>query len=313
MGIDVLEEDILHLGEPLLKIILKDRTTKKNIIWATTDYETLGSGFEAEAEITIPKITGINMNVIQPRIIKSKKDQTGRTKNKAEVFTPAWLCNEQLNLVDDQWFGYKNAFNVSLNNTWRINPNKIFFQKERKKSWSSYVDSSRLEIACGEAPYITSRYDAVSGKLIDVKRRIGILDRKLRVVNENTIREDDWLKWTIRAYQSVYAYEYQGDNLLLARENLLYTFIDNKKLKFGKLPTLKELEIIAHIISWNIWQMDGISLTVPFGKNGSQSYMSNLFDEMELVPPRQQVCRIHDWRSKVTTTYKELSLGEKIR
>ena len=45
--------------------------------------------------------------------------------------------------------------------------------------------SKRLEITCGEAPYIASRYDTVSGEPIEIKRRIGILDRKLRVVTEN--------------------------------------------------------------------------------------------------------------------------------
>ena len=52
----------------------------------------------------------------------------------------------------------------------------------------------------------------------------------MRVVSENAKNEDEWLKWTVRAFQSVYGYEFQGDNLLLlARENLLHTFIDNER------------------------------------------------------------------------------------
>lgn len=58
------------------------------------------------------------------------------------------------------------------------------------------MDSKRLEITCGEAPYIVSRYDAATGEIIPIERRIGILDRKLRVVNENTETEEDWLFWT---------------------------------------------------------------------------------------------------------------------
>ena len=61
-----------------------------------------------------------------------------------------------------------------------------------------------------------------------------------------------------------YGYEWQGDNLLLAREALLYTFIEYFKDKFPE-ETLKKPSIIgiARIISWNLWQMDGIKMVVP--------------------------------------------------
>ena len=91
-----------------------------------------------------------------------------------------------------------------------------------------YVDAKRLEISCGEAPYLVSRYDTVTGKEITIEQRIGLLDRKLRVVGENTNTEEEWFKWTKRAYESTYGYEYQGDSLLIARENLLSTL-----LKYG--------------------------------------------------------------------------------
>ena len=47
-----------------------------------------------------------------------------------------------------------------------------------------------------------------------------------RKTNENTETEADWLKWTYRAFQSVYGYEYQGNNLLIARFNLLMSFVE---------------------------------------------------------------------------------------
>ena len=89
------------------------------------------------------------------------------------------------------------------------------------------MDSRRLEITCGEAPYLVSRYDTTTGGLIVPPiNRIGFLDRKLRVVNENTITEEEWLKWAERAIQSYYGYEYQGDNLLIARINVLLSFYE---------------------------------------------------------------------------------------
>ena len=83
------------------------------------------------------------------------------------------------------------------------------------------MDVKRLEITCGEAPYLVSRYDTVTGRTIPISERVGLLDRKLRVVHENTGTEAEWKKWARRAVESVYGYEFQGDNLLLARENNL--------------------------------------------------------------------------------------------
>ena len=51
--------------------------------------------------------------------------------------------------------------------------------------------------------------------------------------------------------------------MLLARENLLYTFIDYHQDKFGHKPTVKQQEEFAQIISWNIFQMDGLRYVVP--------------------------------------------------
>ncbi|MGL4607423.1 MAG: restriction endonuclease subunit M [Eubacteriaceae bacterium] len=225
--VDILEEDILELGKPILENLLKDRTTRKNIIWATNDYLTLGEGYDAKSSIIIEQITGRHSDVIQPRVAKARELQTNRTRDKAEVFTPSWICNEQNNLIDEQWFGRKDVFNKTLNKSWVSTTDKIIFMDDLKKTWKTYVDANRLEIACGEAPYLVSRYDTVTGNTIPINDRIGLLDRKLRIVNENTSSEKDWLKWATRAIQSTYGFEYQGDSLLLARENVLYTFIDN--------------------------------------------------------------------------------------
>ena len=111
-----------------------------------------------------------------------------------------------------------------------------------------------------------SRYDAATGELLEIRQRIGILDRKLRVVNENTVNETEWFKWVLRAYQSVYGYEFQGDSLLIARINLLITFVDYMQDRWGRVPTDAELRKIVNVIVWNLWQMDGISGTIPFGK-----------------------------------------------
>jgi len=311
--LDIIEEDILELGEPVLENLLKDRTTRKNIIWATNDYLIFCDNYDAKYSMTIDQITGSYSNVIQPRVAKAKEHQTNRTRGKAEVFTPSWICNEQNNLIDEQWFGRKNVFNTTLSKTWISTTEKISFPSYSKKSWQTYIDAKRLEISCGEAPYLVSRYDTVTGNIIHIADRIGLLDRKFRIVNENTFTEEEWLKWATRAIQSIYGFEYQGDNLLLARENILYTFIDNMEYKLNRKPNIDELKSISLIISWNIWQMDGISFTVPFGvieERYKQLTLFDIFSNNESVQSELQICKIKDWRSNASMTYKSLVEGK---
>jgi hypothetical protein len=83
------------------------------------------------------------------------------------------------------------------------------------------------------------------------------------VVSKYCDKKADWLFWAKEAFKASYGYEWQGDNVLLARENLLYTLIDYYQDKFGRRPTVKVQEEFAEIISWNIFQMDGLHYVAP--------------------------------------------------
>ena len=261
--IDVKENYVMELDPELLAILLQDKNSGQNIIWATEDYSDYGYGYGKADEIFVHSITGINGNIIKPRTEKTKKEQQIRIKDKAEVFTPSWVCNKQNNLIDTAWFGSENVFNVEQDKTWTATKGKIEFPDEDGKSWEDYVKANRLEISCGEGPYLASRYDTVTGKIIAIKNRIGLLDRKLRVVSENVSSEPEWYEWAKKAIQSVYGYDWQGDNVLLTRENLLYTFIDYYEAKFHLFPIKEYLREIAEILAWNVWQMDGLKFVIP--------------------------------------------------
>lgn len=277
--IDIKENTLLKLDTELLTILLKDMSSGKNIIWGTDNYVDYGFGYDVNDEIFPRLITGKNGNVIKPRIEKSKKEQQERIKGKAEVFTPSWICNKQNNLVDNAWFGSENVFNTEIEKTWKTTEGKIVFPSENGKSWQDYINANRLEISCGEAPYLASRYDTVTGEIIPVKNRIGLLDRKLRVVSENTDNEPDWYEWAKKAIQSVYGYDWQGDNVLLARENLLYTFSEHYEYKFGVPPIKAYLREIATILAWNIWQMDGLKFVIPNSCKKQKPTQLSLFDD----------------------------------
>lgn len=266
VSIDILENELIEKYPNILDILLCDQTTHRNIFWATDNYEHLGDSYKSDSEIFPDLITGEKGNVIMPRVHKDKVLQLSRSKEMAEVFTPSWICNAQNNLIDNSWFGREGVFNIEIvlkNKTkfWETTKDKIQFPIG--KNWLDYVRDTRLEISCGEAPYLVSRYDTTTGEFIKIKDRIGLLDRKLRVINENLVSETEWLKAAETAYKSTYGFEWQGDSLLLAREALLITFIENFTHKFETEPPLDYIQNIAEIISWNIWQMDGLKGVIP--------------------------------------------------
>lgn len=200
----------------------------------------------------------------QPRVAKPLEAQQARTKAKAEVVTLNWIWSKRNNSVDEEWFGRKDVFSVEGDRTWTAATEKIAFPKD--KNPEDYISDIRLDITCGEAPFVVSRCDVATGEIIPVEQRIGLLDRKLRIIGEITDSPKTWLALTKKAYKSVCGCELQGDNLLIGRINLLMTFVDYWKAKWPE----KDIPIgtfggIAEIISWYLWQIDGLTDRVPLG------------------------------------------------
>lgn len=239
-------EDYLLKKDDLLNILLQDKTTGNNILWATDSYDSNGYLFAPTANITTDLITGALGSLIQPRALKSKTEQLYRTRDKAEVFTPLSIVKQMNEACDTK--------------------------RVTKNNCQEYVALLKLEITCGEAPYIVSRYDPVSEiqELLPLEKRVGFLDSKLNVVSAYCNTQEDWIKWVKIAFQSSYGYEWQGDSLLIARENLLYTFIDYYEDKFKETPSIELQKEIAEIIVWNIFQMDGLKYVVPMSCKNEQ-------------------------------------------
>lgn len=310
MEIIQVNEIVYDIPDEVIEILLKDRNTNKNIIFATSNYK--NGGHRKTDEIIIDFLKNRKKALIRARVNKSKEEQKIRSKEKAEVFTPSWVCNKQNNLIDNAWFNEEDVFNVEKGKKWITSKQKIDFSKCRK-TWEDYVKNICLEVTCGEAPYLTSRYDTVSGEFIPVEERIGLLDRKLRIVSENCIAKEERVKWAICAFKATYAYEFQGDNLLIARENLLLTFIDYHKYKFNVEPSIQSLREIADIISYNIFQMDGLEYIVPFSKKNTvkeENYYIDLFGDKHFLSETDDdsgkskksksesegiFCKIKDW------------------
>ena len=266
----------------ILEILLIDRTTStprktKNIIWANDNYKKINPiSYAATAQIKSELITDKKGSLIMPRALKEIDLQKKRTKNRAEVFTPTWIIKKQNDAVDIEYM------NDDL---------------------ETYVRRKWLEITCGEAPYMVSRYDMETGKTIHLNERVGFIDRKLKRINREVTDKAEWQRLVELAYKSSYGFEWNGDSLLLARKNLLYTYCDYYIDKWGERPLYGLLETVAVIISYNVFQMDGLTYTVPMSekRERAQQLQLSLFDSSDthekvewIITPGKRV-RIMNW------------------
>ena len=279
--IDISEENIRNSMPEILDILLIDRTTttpKKinNIIWANDNYQKYGvKQYAPTAQITAELITGAMDDLIKPRALKSNDLKKERTKSKAEVFTPSWIVKKQNDAVDKNYID-------------------DFLEKYVSRKW--------LEITCGEAPYMVSRYEMETGELIPIEDRVGFVDRKLRRINKEVSDKAEWQRLVELAYQSSYGFEWSGDSLLLARENLLYTYRDYYVDKWEEEPLLSLFLRIANIISYNVFQMDGLKYIIPLSERIEriENYQLSLFDdeiseEFEVIPGKR--VKIMNWET----------------
>mgnify|MGYP000950986260 CR=1 FL=1 len=286
LTVDISEEGIANDSGTLLTILLKDRTTNKNIVWASPSYEGMGKPFCADQPIKKNLIIGPYDSIIQPRVEKNKRNQEIRTRKRGEVFTPPWLVDKQVSIVLDE-----------LDDI----------------SFESFIALRWLELACGEGPYIVTRYDSITGDIIPVEQRVGFLDRKLQRISEQSNTEKEFIKWSKIAYESSYGYELQGDSLLLARENLLLSFCEYYNHKFGKLPTMKVIKQIATIISYNIFQMNGLTKKTPYSDESKDNIQLNLFDEVNNQEQQGDMFTlVKDWNNKMLVSMDSISKGDEM-
>jgi hypothetical protein len=310
--IDISENTLRNRGR-VLDILLADRTRHKpsrpyNIIWATDSYLKYGKNYAPTKQIKREQVTGANGKLIQPRAAKSIEEQKYRTKDKAEVFTPLKIV-KKMNMAID-W----------ASKNWPVS----------EETWVDYISERRLEITCGEAPFIAGRYNptANTGVVITPKNRVGFFDRKLQVVSEYSKTKKEWLHYAEIALKATYGYEWQGDNLLIARENVLLTLDDfykdfcaNKlKLKSKQRLTDEQLEYFAEIISWNIWQMDGLKYVIPLSGDPPAPAVdkSQLVLALSVVEPDKKkskapathigkYAKIKDWDKNKTVKFVDIA------
>lgn len=211
----------------LLEALLMDHTTGDAIIW------------EPGRTMELHEIVGPNpIRPILPRWRKAAEARAARTRKRAEVYTPSWVVGKMVGAIDT----------------------------ETPMDWPEYLRATWLEVTCGEGAYITTRYEMDSGAPIPEPERVGILDRKLRLLREHfgaPVFSRGIVDLCMDALRTVYGYEYQADSLLIARINVLLTIAEHIHLLTGRPINRCEAESAIGDIAHNLWQMDGLTDCIP--------------------------------------------------
>lgn len=288
-----IQKDIRELSAMgLMEKLLADKTTGRHILWATDAYETEGEAYGRGREIELAEIS-----LVKTRARKAAEQQSSRTRRHGEVFTPRWVCDFMNDALDRDWFSVEKM----EPDVWE-DLDALFWQKKGHKTprWQRYVDSRRLEITCGEAPYLAERYDVSTGEEIEVSSRRGLLDRKLLAISHFTETREDWQHWALRAVEATYGYEFQGDNLLIARVNIMKTVMEHYFSKWEEAAPTSFLRKMTNKVAWNLWQMDGLSGRIPYcaeDPEGADLFSFGDIDIRPLLSVGQPVCRVYSWRS----------------
>ena len=156
-----------------------------------------------------------------------KQTDTQQQRTWKKVALPAWVCNKMNNALDADWFCGLGAeetagqLTVELPKAGRCGNAGVFLVCGAElPGMGSMRRAAAWSVTCGE---VSSGVPVRCRHRRDdpVAWRIGILTARCGVVSENAATEDEWRKHATHAVQSTYGYEYQGDNLLLARVNPL--------------------------------------------------------------------------------------------
>lgn len=129
-----IQDEILKLHSiGLLNRLLADKTTGANILWATDAYREQGAEYQRDKEITAQLITGSHSNIIKNRARKAMEQQSERTRQRGEVFTPLWVCRKMNDFADETWFGRPDVFAKGGQPTQQV----------------SFFEASQLAAICG--------------------------------------------------------------------------------------------------------------------------------------------------------------------
>lgn len=277
MGTINIQSEIQELAkEGLLTPLLFDHTHQSNIVFVTDNYENAGCQPSSE-------ITSDNVFVLNIRALKNKDVKDARTKNQAEVYTPVKIVREMLDALEEE-------------------------SKDDFETGEAFIDATILEITCGEGAFIATRYEPDTGIIIPVPERTGAFDRKMQMAYKSSNSYESFEALALRALKATYAYELQGDSLLIARVNMLMDFIEHCGEYYSQRPEPCVLMQAAEIITLNLFQMDGLTGRTPKVSSDKAVNELDMFEIQEIPDDYREDKEviIKDWAEDKFITFNSI-------
>lgn len=120
-----------------------------------------------------------------------------------------------------------------------------------------------LEITAGEAPHMATRYDVETGEIVPLTKRVGFVDRKLKRINAEVDDKAEWQRLVLKRINQVMVLSGVVTHFYLLGK-IFFTHTEIIIFKNGSKNQLMACLVnIAKIISYNLFQMDGLKYIIP--------------------------------------------------
>lgn len=208
-----------------------------------TGYVTDGEPLDETAEITPEWLMRHGVEQLRRRCDKSKTEQRARTKRRAEVFTPTSVVAYMVEQAESAKLG-------------------VTVEELDTVPWRDRIQLRSADMCCGEGAFMTTLYDPITGEDIPEPERVGVLDRKLRLVVENAPMSMA-TRYLLTALRTSYACELVGDNVILARMNVLLAWREAYCRVMGTSPSVAEMTEACEVICGTVMQVDVLTGMIP--------------------------------------------------
>ena len=223
-----------EIDESVLETLLTDKSTRRPLVWP--------SGPEHPAAW-----------MSRDDLLRPDKNAEDPQAEQAEFLE--W--NRKLNSLDAAWFGHEPAFNTESASGWQTLSEPVAF--DDPFHWKKYVIRPVFLFQAGRGQALVFRPFALGAQPMPYEKRMGILDRRLRIISENTREESEWLRWAESALQSLYGTDSSPLSIFQARLSAIMAVREAYAQRFGAQLPVREEKYMVTTLCWNLFQMDPVT------------------------------------------------------
>lgn len=220
-----------EIDESVLETLLTDKSTRRPLVWPSGPNHP--AAWMSREDFLRPQLAAEDPQAEQAEFLE-------------------W--NRKLNTLDAAWFGHEPAFNEESAQGWQTLSEPVAF--DDPFHWKKYVTRPVFLFQAGHGQALVFRPFAQGAEPMQYGKRMGILDRRLRIISENTREESEWLRWAESALQSLYGTDVSPLAIFQARLSALVAVREAYAQRFGGQLPVREEKYMVTTLCWNLFQMD---------------------------------------------------------